>query len=268
MIRVKDISLIEQIFEEQKGKKIITNSFYFLEQFVDVINENRLFFIQNNSNFILLEFKPQINSYELFYFIEDLSNYSDFNSELPVVMEIPYRGSDHFPENIVDFWCNSGFKKHINRDLYFLNFKGSEAILNDNIQIKLVDDLKESSKIYDLIVQTFDELTGDIQSEVEIRKNIQHKQILGAFMNNHLVGFVRFYNKGKVSWIGHIATTPDSLGKGVGKSMVSAYLNYQYESGFVNFQHWVVSDNIAALKLYNQFGFQKMNKSSMSLIKK
>lgn len=270
MIRVEDIKLIENIFDQHKGKKIFTNSFYFLDQFLAVINENRLFIIQVNQNTVLLELKPEINCYELFYFIEDLNDAFPVESNLPIVMEIPYRGLDFYPETIVDYWCNSGFNKHINRDLYSLNLVKYDALDSsvNGLEIKITNDLNDSKVIFELLINTFDRYTGDILSIEDVQESIKSQNVLGAYFQNELVGFIRFYTKGKVSWIGHIATSPKFAGKGIGKSLVSSYIKFQSDAGYVNFQHWVMSDNIPALKLYNHFGFQKINKSSISLIKK
>jgi ribosomal protein S18 acetylase RimI-like enzyme len=270
MIKVSEISLIENIFEQQKGKKIFTNSFYFIDQFLVVINENRLFYIQCNKNFILLELKPEIDCFELFYFIEDLSEPFSIEANLPIVMEIPYRGVGFFPEAIVNYWCNSGFEKYINRDLYSLNSVNNDFqdSLIEGFEIKIVDNLNDSKFIFESIINTFDRFTGDILSISDILESIRLNKILGAYFQNELVGFIRFYTKGKVSWIGHIATSPKFAGKGIGKSLVSNYMKFQSNAGYGNFQHWVMSDNLPALKLYNHFGFQKTNKSSLSLIKK
>lgn len=253
-----------------EGKKYYTNSYFFGNQLLELVKNENLYYIFEDSNLIILIQKNSIEYFELYYYLQDLSKTPTIDTNAPIVMEIPYRGNKFYPNLEVDYWCLSGFKMHINRDLMSLVSNNFESIVLNSetlFQTQIIDDLKYSFLLCNAIKHTFDYYTGDILSVTEVEKAINNKEIIGVFQEKNLAGFLRFYEKNSVSWIGHIIIFPEFMGKGAGKILVKNYLKIQSRKGIKLFQHWVVSDNVAAHKLYENLGFKKINKSSISLLK-
>lgn len=269
MKRIESVSALNNILEHFEGTKTITNAYFFENELNKLISSRLLYFQLYGNNLLIYKYIKDLDFFKVYFYLKDISSPIDIVENDVLVMEIPYRGSKNYPISIVDFWNNSGFNTHINRDLLGLirpditNF----SLPNPKFEYLFIDNINLARLIYESIRNAFDKFTGDILSISEVISAIQNKEIIGAFKKGELAGFIRFYSKNKVSWIGHLVVLPKHMGKGVGKSLVTHYLATRSSQGFINFQQWVVSNNEAALKLYSYFGFKSINKSSISLLK-
>lgn len=269
MKKINSFSELSGILELFEGHKYFTNAYFFGDELNRLIQSGILYFDLSDKNLLLYKYLAEAGCFEVYYYITDTSSTVNIPNDAQFVMEIPYRSND-FPSAIVAFWEKSGFEKHINRDLLgLIRPNVSEIVLpNPEFEYKLFDNLNLANLIYDSIKSTFDNYTGDILSIDEVISSLKNQEIVAAFEGEKLAGFIRFYTKNKVSWIGHLVVLPEYNGKGIGKSLVAHYLKIRSEQGFANFQQWVISDNVNALKLYSHFGFKPNNKSSISLLKK
>lgn len=269
MKKIDSIEELNSILKSFEGFKFHTNSYFFEQELIRLIDSQQLFYERFSDNLILYIYKKDFNFYELFYYLKDLNGPMGISCNSSIVMEIPYRGAKNFPKIVVDYWNNSGFVNHINRDLLGLTkpIISNFSVLNSNIVYLTIDNLDEAEIVYTSIRDTFDLFTGDMLTINEIKVSIEKKEIIGAYKNGTLTGFIKFYDKNKVSWIGHLVVLPKYGGEGIGKDLVAYYLKFRTEQGFTNFQQWVISDNAAALKLYSNFGFKFTNKNSISLLK-
>lgn len=270
MKKIDSISVLNSSFEFLEGAKYSTNTYFFEDELKKLIDSNSLFFELFNNNLLIYKYVEEFNFYEVYYYLNDTTVPINIIDKKDFVMEIPYRGSKNFPFEIAEFWHNSGFSTHITRDLMGLVRPDTDGFIlpNSEFEYTFVDNLSWVDLINQSIKTTFDRYTGDILSEAEVVSAIENKEVIGAFKEGELAGFLRFYSKNKVSWIGHLVVLPDYTSKGIGKSLVGHYLKIRSEQGFTNFQQWVVSNNDVALKMYTTFGFKYTNKSSISLLKK
>lgn len=270
MNKIESIELLTEILKPFDGIKYGTNAYFFEDELIRIIKDEQLSFEIFTENVVLYKHREQSDFYEVYYYLIDYSSQIIISDSASFVMEIPYRGASNFPSSIVELWNRSGFKTHINRALLSLNKPqlGNSIEYKSTLQHYLIEDFSQSEFICDAIRSTFDLFTGDILSISEVENSIKNQEILGAYESGKLVGFLRFYDKNRISWIGHLVVLPEYIGKGIGKSLVANYLKIRTEQGFTNFQQWVISDNEAALKLYANFGFKFTNKNSISLLKK
>lgn len=269
MKKVDSIGTLGKLLEPFDGIQCYSNSYFFEEELKKLIDSNLLYFQLRGTNLLLFRYNKHLSFFDVFYYLKDNTSAINLVDNRLFVMEIPYRGEKNYPLSIVEFWENSGFKKHINRNLYVLNTATAPEVSKtvNGIDYLIINNVDLSIEILNALTISFDAYTGDILSLDEVRRSIENREIIGAFKNGELAGFLRSYGKKKVSWIGHLAVLPSFEGNGIGSGLVSHYLKKRIDEGFVNFQHWVVSNNHAAIKLYSKFGFVLMNKSSISLIK-
>lgn len=267
---IDSISTLNNKLALFEGSSYTTNAYFFQEEINFLIESKALYYDLYDSNLLLYKHRQELGFFEVYYYLKDVLSPFKIANDEPFVMEIPYRGVKNYPSKIIEFWQNSGFVTHINRDLLGLikpnrdNFNLS----NPQFDYKFVDKSESIAIVYESIKKTFDTFTGDILSLNEVISALNNKEIIGSYKNQKLTGFIRFYTKNKVSWIGHLVVLPNYMGQGIGKSLVAKYLELRCDQGFNNFQQWVVSNNDAALKLYSHFGFKSTNKCSISLIKK
>jgi ribosomal protein S18 acetylase RimI-like enzyme len=267
---IKSVNELEQLLQGIEGKKPLTNCYFYGNEFASLIKQDLLYYQTIGSNLFLFKSKLVGQYFDMYYYIVDDQFTSHFKYDVPIVLEIPYRGSIKFPHIEVDFLIKCGFSMHINRDLMFLNKPDLSQIklsAKDAI-VKILDDESIVDVITTSITETFDYYTGDILPTNKVKESLENKEILGVYMGDSLAGFLRFYTKNKISWIGHIAVFDEFAGKGLGKVLVYEYLKHQIVNDIHSFQHWVVSTNTAALRLYEYFCFAKMNKCSISLLNK
>ena len=270
MHKIDSISTLNNKLALFDGSKYITNAYFFQEEINNLIEAKALFYDLFDSNLLLYKYRPELGFFEVYYYLKDILSPVKIAIDKPFVMEIPYRGVKNYPSELVEFWQNSGFVTHINRDLLGLINPDIDALHFSNLETeyKIVDNLELTVRIFESINSAFDRFTGDILSVKEIAQALNDREIIGAYENEELAGFIRFYTKNKVSWIGHLVVLPDYMGRGIGKNLVAHYLKIRSKQGYKNFQQWVISNNASALKLYSQFGFKSTNKSTLSLIKK
>lgn len=270
MNQIESVHELEKLLKVVEGKKTLTNCYFFGNELVSLVHQGLLYYQSAGENLFLFKSKFGSEFFEMYYYIADEHLHVEIKHETPIVLEIPYRGNLKYPNREIDYLHKCGFATHINRDLMFLNkpdLTKKEVSIN-NCLVKLLEDVSYTELIVESIKKTFDYYTGDVMSYEEVKQSVDNKEVLAIYLGNSLAGFLRFYFKNNVSWIGHIILFDEFAGKGLGKVLVYEYLKYQIKRDIYSFQHWVVSENNAALKLYEYFGFSKMNKSSISLIKK
>ncbi|MFY0672416.1 MAG: GNAT family N-acetyltransferase [Bacteroidia bacterium] len=248
----------------------ISNSYFLKDGYLELIKKGVLYYHIQEENLVLLEKRLQGEFYELFFFISNLDKPVKLNSSVPLVMEIPYRGKKFYPLKELSYWELSGFSEHIKRGLFSAQAKNitlSNSFLWNEIDYSIISDATEASVILNQIEKSFDKFTGDMLEVEDVLHSIENGEIVGAYHNDELAGFLKFYNKKNISWIGHVVIISKFRGKGIGKQMMEYYLRHQIQSGIKVFQQWVVEDNLPALKLYEGFGFKYINKNTVSLLK-
>ena len=269
MKRIKSRTELKELLDLVEGKKKLSNCYLFFDDLASIVDQSCLYYKVLGNNLFLFKDRLGGQFFEMHYFICDEHYLLDVEHTAPLVIEIPYRGKLKYPKTEVDILVQSGFSVHINRDLMILNKPNfnEKKIVIDNCHVKLLEEIEYALLVTAKIKKTFDFFTGDIVSLEDVQKSIVNKEVLAIYSRNSLAGFLRFYVKNKVSWIGHIVVFDEFAGSGLGKLLVQEYLKHQMDKAIQSFHHWVVSENIAAHKLYEYFGFTKMNKSSISLIK-
>lgn len=269
MRRIDSVEVLNSNLKFFEGTTYNTNSFFFEKELNSLINADLLWFDLFDEILLLYKYVEELDFYEVYYYIKNSLSSVNIADNETFVMEIPYRSNKGFPSEMVGFWCNAGFDTHIDRCLLGLVRPETSFFIlpNPEFEYTFVNNLELSRLICNNIKNAFDLFTGDILPEDEIVSAIKKREIIGAYKKDMLCGFIRFYSKNKVSWIGHLVVMPDFKGKGIGESLVSIYLKMRTEQGFTKFQQWVVSNNKPAIKLYSKFGFKSVNKNSISLIK-
>ena len=188
---------------------------------------------------------------------------------LPVVMEIIYRGVLQRPLETITYWEKCGFKQHLTRDLLTTTYKQLIPIEKKSmdIQIKYADTEEEILYSKELIENTFDKYTGDILTYREVKYFADNKSIICAYFRGNLSGVLQSEKKHNIVWLGHIAVAPEYRGNGIADALVDAYIENNKLQSDTRYHLWVIQDNSKATTLYNKFGFVYGNKTSASMLK-
>ncbi len=271
MKKIESKIQLDELIAKFDGQKYKTNCFLLGSDFDNLILKSRLFYISEESVLFLIVKNEHFEFLNFYYYIKENAGFFDLKNDLPLVLELPFRGPNP-PEFEIEFLRKIGFKEHILRYLMGLNLRLIEEYSEKNVhlngsRIEVITQTELSESIEEGIKNAFDYYTGDQLTKDQVEDCIKNGLILGVFKNSELAGFLRFYIKNNVSWIGHIVVFREFSGFGFGNLLVDYYLNYNLIKGIKTFNHWVVRDNIVAEKMYNKFGFKNLNKYSLSLIK-
>lgn len=261
------VTRLKHLLGQYSNKEILTNNYIFPDTYDALVNSKKLTFVEKNDNLVLLVDKEDF--YQLFYHLNNLAEPFHLNPDKAVMMEIIYRGDNNKPLNIIDYWEKSGFILHIIRD-QMSGMYSSLSLPSENLNgvvIRYAQSVDEGEFVRDLIKQTFDKYSGDILTLDEIMNFITNRNILCAYFDNQLCGFLQFEIKNNVVWIGHIAVASNFRGKGIAKELVRSYIKDNAIKPNTRFQLWVMQQNSGAIDLYRKFGFVYANKSSASMLK-
>lgn len=117
------------------------------------------------------------------------------------------------------------------------------TIINDICTIKTltVDNVKQVASVYKLYDAT-----------EEITENILNKNMLGAFIDDKLVGFVGYHSEGAM---GMLEVLPEYRKMGIGKILASSMINKVIDDGYTPFGQ-VFETNTASIELNKKLGFE------------
>lgn len=253
-----------QLTEHYSRKGRFTND-YLQNEAADLIFHDRLFAVYGQDNALLLVQKDGF--FRLYYYI----NNTDERLELPngeLVTEILFRG-ENIPEAEVKWLEGMGFKKNLVRDQYFAKYSSfTQPVGNENVIIGFARNVEEVRWAVDLFNSTFDKWSGDYVSPAMSEQLFVGQQVLMAKdVNGRLCGTLHLKKRQGVCWLNHVAVVPESRGKNIGRSLMEAYIEQGHQDDNSRYMLWVQRQNVAAVTMYKNKGFQPMNKSTLSMIK-
>lgn len=79
--------------------------------------------------------------------------------------------------------------------------------------------------------------------------------IIGGYKENELIGFIQYAIKNDAGSIDRLYIAPDSRGLGLGRKLMKAALDHLQDSQLKRIDVQVLTQNQAAMALYESFGF-------------
>ena len=269
MKKVDSFVQYKDIVDVYSKKGVFSNN-YMQNEAADLIINNALF-VDKYTNNVFFYVKKDVGM-RLYYYINDLSEDSDFGAYRNLVIEILFRNNT-LPSEEIDYFLSKGFRKNVVRDQYSGIYKNLKKVvcLTPKIKIEVAQSISDVEKACLLFNSSFDALSGDYILEdkivYEYLKNGQ--QILIAYDNDNmqfLGALHQDWNRG-VNIIRHIAVEPSARGKGVGRALLDVFIERNHKSEDTRYMLWVQQHNESAVNMYISKGFQYVNKSTISIIK-
>lgn len=271
MNKIGSVGELEAIFGRFFKKGTHTNNYILAAEYESHIYAECLYVhVDDNNAFLFLD---KGHALRLYYFINDIKQTLRLTLDRPVVLEILYRGEQHFPTTEVDFFIRSGFVKHLTRDCLALaaNKIPDEAFLNDipkSITVGFAVSNDAVKQAYELFDQNLDLLTGDWMSESGVAAAAASQQLFCAYQDGEPAGYLHAEMKHSVYWLRHVVVEAKYRGRGMGEVLLKHYLSSGKAISCRQYQLWVIKENVPAYKLYEKAGFAYFNRSTYSLIKK
>lgn len=268
MKAVSDINHLNEIVEKYFIRHTLTNSYVLIDEYKEYIQQQRLFYIANENNLILLIRKNGF--YRLYYYINNINEHMLLDVSEPIVMEILYRGEKDVPHEAMKYWQNSGFKEHLTRDLMVASFQqlNMPSKVAEGVTLKHASTQEEITFTRDLLIKSLDAYTGDILTIEEVEQFAENKNIICAYCEDKPAGALQFEIKNKVVWLGHIVVDSGYRGKGIANELVRKYITDNASQPNTRYHLWVIRNNEGAVHLYRKFGFKYGNRSTVSMLKR
>ena len=267
MKSIESIDQLNLILEKYFIKGTLTNNYLLSSAYESYIEQGNLYVMEVEENAGL--FVKNTLFFKLYFFINNTKASFPVNLNLPVVMELIYRGENNAPEEMRSYWKTNGFNDHLTRDNMFV-VAGQvlwQPSLNEQIDVRLAHSEEEAIYAYELLKDSLDIYTGDYMTIEEVRQYENEGNILMAYEKERMCGVLQREVKNTGVWLGHIAVDPEFRGLGIAKNLVTAYLKTDETKDKLRHQLWVRQDNKAAYQLYLNFGFKYGGRSTTSLIK-
>jgi GNAT superfamily N-acetyltransferase len=263
---IEDIKALDTIIDQYHSKGTATNNYLLPSTYKEYLDARKLFILEEDANAFLLVQKEGF--YRLYYYLNDFGKPIQTVFDLPCVMEIIYRGEKRKPINEIEYWEKSGFKQHLTRD----NMMGSydKLLLPQDVKgvnIDFANKLEDVSFVKEELEHSLDKYTGDQMNFEDLEASMNDQNILIARVDGEQVGFLRFYVKNSVTWLGHIVVVESYRGRGLAKALVKTYIEKNKIKENSRYSLWVIQNNAGAVNLYKKFGFIYANRSSASLLK-
>ncbi len=270
MQQVQTIDEAIELMEQFGGNQALSNNYMLQDELAAHIDSGQLFYLQQAQNAAFLLKKRGF--YRLYYYLNVLSQPFEIVTGEPVVQEILYRGERHFPEKEVGFWKENGFQEHLGRDCYFAKPTevaafAEDTFLETQISIESLHQAAHLEEARQMIEDYLDPYTGDILSLTEVQQYAQRNELFGVFAEGQLAGILQAEFKQKTYWLGHMVVKAAYRGRKLSTLLLKHYFRQGLQLDCRQFQLWVINNNNSALSLYQKYGFQYLNKSTISLLK-
>lgn len=265
---IRNLEQLNDIIQNYLRKDTFTNNYLLSNSYSEYIAHNKLYYLKKAHNAVILAEKHDF--LQLYYYISNLDELMDVSKiDIPITMEILYRGELQRPCEIISYWEKCGFRQHLTRDMMTASFKQLTLPPENepNIQTKYAETNEEITFSKELMDATFDKYTGDILTYNEIILLAKKKNIICAYLEKNLCGILQFEIRNNVFWLGHIAVDTKFRGFGVANSLVKTFITINMKLPETRYHLWVIKNNTKATTLYKKFGFIYGNKTSASMLK-
>lgn len=267
VVKITNITQVENIRDKYFIKNCLTNNYLMLDEYENLIMEERIYAIcaQKNSCYLVKKDK----CFRVYYYINDVAEAIELDSSDDFVLEILFRGEKNYPANEIAYWESCGFKTHLIRNQYEAPFRDLQMETEDLFEgdIDFADELEDVLFAVELFNSVFDPYSGDYISQEQIRRLLDERNILIAYKNGLRAGALHFYYKSNRVWLGHVAVLDKYRGQHLGSALVDTYIRKNAENNSVRFSLWVQQQNQTAINMYQRKGFRYVNKSTISMLK-
>lgn len=266
MKQIHDIKILDSIIQDYYGKGTITNNYILFNDYSQYIAERRLYYISQGSNVCFLLQKPDF--FQMYYYINNQAQLMTFDIDMPITMEILYRGEKNKPDGIINYWERCGFKQHILRVQMEAKYSQMKFFKeNAAVIVRFAETEEEILFAKNMIEQAFDKYTGQqVLTLEEARVLAAKRNILCSYFEDRLCGTITFEIKNNIVVWTSLVISEEFRGKGIGMKLMQTYFRLKTKGPNTRYTLWVRYDNTAK-NIYHRSGFEYNDKFSLSMLK-
>ncbi len=254
MKKINDIMELSDLLSSYLRKDILTNNYTMLGDYKNYIQKEELFFEEAEDGILI--FRDCESHWKVFYYLKDFSENYSLPQDKSSVMEIIFRKEDDKYHNVISFWEARGFKPYLMRR----RMSAISTELNiGHINNEDVGFAKSNHAItvHGMISNAFDCYLGDIPSLSEVHQAIDEKKIISVENpDGQIDGVLHIDRKHNVYYILHLIVDTKARKRGNAKKMLSFLNTIIPKDRKIKIQLWVREDNLPAICLYENAGFQ------------
>lgn len=244
MEKIYDISQLNSLILLYLKKGVITNNFTSLEEYKLYLEEGSLYY--ENTDNVLMLFREVNGIYHTYFYI---NAFEKIKIPRNIVVEIVNPSNE-----LTEYLLKLELKLKKNRlEMEFQHQTEGDCKL-------LVKPSQEDRKeAYDIVLNSFDNAYGWIPTQREFFGDdvLIYKNEAGK-----IEGVVHFKTISKCSQILHIAVKKESRLCGIGKKLLTGYINSE-KNKCKSFKLWVNEENESAIKFYKQNGYAFSGRKAM-----
>ena len=261
----RKINDINEYFELQ-GKYAVKGTFsnnYMLPDEVAGIIARKGLSVANDESNCWFFVRKEADVDRVYFYLNDMQKGMPQGSERDLVTELLFRGNAGMPETEISYLEDNGFCLNLRRDQYAASLPEITPC-----KAEYARSIEDAASAVDLINGTFDRYSGDYISATDVEELFKTKSLLCAYNGTgQLQGVLHVTLSGRNAWVSHLVVDESSRGKGVARKLMNMFVTMAQENQCKRLMLWVQTKNIAARKLYENYGFAYTNKSTISLIK-
>lgn len=254
MEKINDIIELSDLISSYFKKGILTNNYTMLSDYKNYIEREELFFEEIEGGMLI--FRDCESHWKVFYYLRDFSEDYFLPQDKPSVMEIIFHKDDDKNQNVFSYWESRGFQPYLMRNrMSMISTKFN--IEHTNKKYAGFAKSNNALAIQKMISNTFDCYLGDIPSLLEVRQAIDEKKIISVEnIDGQIDGVLHIDRKHNVYYILHLVVDPRARKKGYAKEMLLYLDSIISKDEKIKIQLWVREDNLPAICLYENAGFQ------------
>lgn len=246
MKKANDTGEVTSLITAHMKKGVATNNFLSVSDYENALMKENLFYEDFQSGIFVLRRKDDF--YKLNFHLNAFDSFPEINGAV-TVCEVAGKGS--VDERVEKYLLKNGFSVYKERVRLIRKREPIYSVSGEGAEFCEKKDLKRA---FSLIKDNFDKYSGCIPDEDEFEKDIAEKKVICFRTEDKISGILHFARGGKSAEIRHLAVSPESRGKGAAANMIKFYSD---NSPCEKFSVWTGADNLIAIKLYNDNGYEK-----------
>lgn len=263
MVKVDTPARFSTLVNEFKKthQTVQSNCFFLPSEVTEMTNKQKLCAQQQKDGLIF--FVEEDACSRLYYFLDEKAKPVMPAWNKPVLLDYVFRGEENTALEAAGCakWQTIGFtpyKRYNRMECTRESFSPPAHYREKQSDFQITDlepkDFKEVSKLWKSSLDVYSTFLPD---ESEYTEACEKGEIIGVRLEDGTPGAVnRAIKKGRLSFLQHLAVSPKLRGRGMGKALFSATVDFvldRHQAERVNF--WVDEENTRAVEMYKKAGF-------------
>lgn len=250
MRKVSDISEISKLVMAQMKPGVFSNNFIQPDEYRQEIASGTLYAFDWDGGLLLLRQRKGLHL--LTFYINDHNALPVVDLPDDTVLEITQKSPDDTSASAaVSYWTSFGFTSAFDRIRLTRPARREplHSSISHEVRVASPDDL---DRIYTLLYESFDTLTGCLPLKSELLDDIIRGYVLCVVSDGEMCGVLRASERKGVAEIRHLAVRHDLRGRGIARDLLSGFVEKFGEQKCIV---WMRDGYAPAFSLYANAGF-------------